>query len=166
MVISREVSAPLFAESIARPLLIAHALVAVALLGSVGHLGYESLWYLVGRARNVWLGTVHARVGFALYLANFALGLVLYPTFRVRVRHDFFDPSLPWATNLFDTKEMFTAFGLAAFTTLFAMSFAVRPREPQDAGLMPVFAALGLLVCFVSLFAAVVGLVLVTYRGP
>ncbi len=156
----------LFAESIVRPLLVVHAIVAIALLGSVGHLGYESLWYLLGRARNVWLGTVHARVGFTLYLTNFVLGLIVYPTFRVRVRHDYFDAKLPWATNLFDTKEMFAAFGLAAFVALFAMSFAVRPREPEDSAMLPAFAGLGLLVSFVSAFAVVVGLVLVTYRGP
>lgn len=156
---------PLFAESIIRPLLVFHALVAVALLGSVGHLGYESLWYLLGRARNVWLGTVHARVGFALYSINFALGQIIYPVFRVRVRHDYFDAKLPWATNLFDTKEMFAAFGLAAFAALFAMSFAVRPRDAEDGAMLPAFAGLGLLVSLVTIFAAVVGIVLVTYRG-
>jgi len=160
------VPSPLFAEPIVRPLLVLHALVAVALLGSVGHLGYESLWYLLGRARNVWLGTVHARVGFVLYSLNFALGLIVYPVFRVRVRHDYFDAKLPWATNLFDTKEMFAAFGLAAFAALFALSFAVRPREPEDAAMLPAFAGLGLLVSAVSIFSGVVGIVLVTYRGP
>ena len=157
---------PLFAEPIVRPLLVAHALVAIVLLGSVGHLGYESLWYLLGKARNVWLGTVHARVGFVLYLTNFLLGLVVYPTFRVRVRHDYFDAKLPWATNLFDTKEMLAVFGLGAFAALFAMSFALRPRDPEDAPMLPAFAALGVIVCGVTIFAAVVGIVLVTWRAP
>jgi hypothetical protein len=155
-----------FAESIVRPLLVLHAVMAIVLLGSVGHLGYESLWYLLGRARNVWLGTVHARVGFVLYVANFLLGLAVYPTFRVRVRHDYFDAHLPWATNLFDTKEIFAAFGLAAFTALFAMSFAVRPRDESDRKMLPIFAGLGLLVSAISIFAALVGIILVTYRGP
>lgn len=156
---------PIFLEGFVKPLLVLHALLAIVLLGSVGHLGYESLWYLLGRARNVWLGTLHARVGFVLYAANFALGVIVYPVFRVRVRHDYFDAHQPWATNLFDTKEMFAAFGLAAFAALFAMSFAVRPRDEGDRAMLPVFAGLGLLVSAVSIFAAVVGIILVTYRG-
>lgn len=155
----------IFLEGVVKPLLVLHALLAIVLLGSVGHLGYESLWYLLGRARNVWLGTLHARVGFVLYAANFALGVIVYPTFRVHVRHDYFDAHQPWATNLFDTKEMFAAFGLAAFAALFAMSFAVRPRDGEDRAMLPVFAGLGLLVSAISIFAAVVGLILVTYRG-
>ena len=156
----------MFLESVIRPLLLLHALIAVTLLGSVGHLGWECLHYLMGRARNVWLGTVHARVGFALYTANFLLGLAIYPTYRVRVRQEFFDIRMPWATNLFDTKEFLAAFGMAAFAALFLASFAVDPRDENDRAMLPTFAGLGLLVASITIYCAVVGLTLVTYKAP
>ena len=142
-----------------------HGLVAMARVGSAGHLGWESLLWLVRRrARNAWLQVTHARVGAVLYAIQFALGLVIYPTYRVRVRHDVFDVSLPWATNLFDSKEMLTAFGLAVFGALFAMSFAVRPREEGDRAMTGVFASLGVVASLVVVYAAIVGLVLVARR--
>lgn len=156
----------MFLESYIRPLLVLHALIAVTLLGSVGHLGWESLHYLVGKSRNVWLGTVHARVGFVLYALNFSLGLIVYPTYRVRVRQQVFDVAMPWATNLFDTKEFAAAFGLAAFAALFVLSFAVRPRDESDRAMLPSFAALGVLVFAITVYCAVVGLTLVTYKAP
>lgn len=152
-------------EPFAKLLLVLHALAAVVLAGSVGHLGWECFHYLRGKTRNVWLGTVHARVGFALYTLVFALGMAAYPTYRVRVRHDVFDRTMPWASNLFDIKEMFGAFGLAAFTALFVMSFAVRPREASDQSMLGGFASLGLLVCAISVFNSIAGLILVTYRS-
>lgn len=152
-------------ESFAKVLLVLHAVFAIVLVGSAGHLGWECFHYLRGRTRNVWLGTVHARLGFVLYALVFALGLSAYPTYRVRVRHDVFDRSMPWATNLFDTKEMFGAFGMAAFLALFVMSFAVRPREESDRAMVLPFALLGLLVSFVVGFDTVVGILLVTFRS-
>ena len=158
--------APIFAESHVKTLLVLHGLVAMVLVGSAGHLGWESLLWLVRRkARNAWLQVTHARVGAVLYAIQFALGLVIYPTYRVRVRHDVFDVSMPWATNLFDSKEMLAAFGLAAFAALFAMSFAVRPREEADRPMVGVFATLGLLASLVVMYSAVVGLILVTRRS-
>lgn len=157
--------APIAFEGIAKPLLVAHALVAVVLVGSVGHLVWECVRYLRGKPRNVWLATVHARVGFALYALVFALGLMAYPTYRVRIRHDVFDRTMPWASNWFDVKEMFAAFGLAAFAALFAMSFAIRPREEADRAMLPTFAALGLICGGIVVMSSVVGLVLVTYRS-
>ena len=152
-------------ESLAKVLLVLHALAAVVLIGSVGHLGWECLHYLRGRTRNVWLGTVHARVGFVLYAFVFCFGLLAYPTYRVRVRHDVFDPTMPWATNLFDIKEMFGAFGMAAFAALFLMSFAVRPREEADRAMLLPFASIGLLVSAIAIFNSIAGLVLVTFRS-
>ncbi len=150
-------------EGIAKPILVAHALFAVALAGSAGHLSWECIGIARGKPRNVWLARTHARVGFVLYSIVFTLGLLAYPTYRVRVRHDVFDRTMPWASNLFDTKEMFAAFGLAAFAAVFALSFAVRPKE--DEAMRPAFAAFGLLAGFVVFFDAVVGLILVTFRS-
>lgn len=155
----------IFLEPWAKALLLAHAITAVALVGSTGHLGYECWRVLRGRVRNAWLLRVHARVGFALYVLQFSLGALAYPTYRVRVRHEQFDVSLPWASNLFDIKEMWAAFGLAAFAAVFAMSFALRAEDPDQRPLSVGFASIGVLVTGIVLFASVSGFILVTYRS-
>lgn len=155
----------IFLESWAKPLLVAHAVTAAALVGSVGHLGFECWKILRGRVRNAWLLRVHARVGFALYVLQFTLGAMAYPTYRVRVRHEHFDVSLPWASNLFDIKEMWAAFGLAAFAAVFAMSFALKPEDPDQRPLSLGFASLGVLVAGIVAFATVSGFLLVSHRS-
>lgn len=155
----------IFLESWAKPLLVAHALVAVALAGSVGHLGFECWKVVRGRVRNAWLLRVHARIGFVLYVLQFAIGAAAYPIYRVRVRHEYFDASLPWATNLFDIKEMYAAFGLAAFAAIFAMSFALKAEDPDQRPLSVGFASLGLLVTGIVFFATASGFLLVSYRS-
>ena len=156
---------PIFLEPWAKALLVAHAIAAVALAGSVGHLGYECWRVLRGRVRNAWLLRVHARVGFVLYVLQFVLGALAYPTYRVRVRHEVFDHSMPWASNLFDIKEMWAAFGLAAFAAIFAMSFALRAEDEDQRPLSVGFASIGLLNTGIVFFATVAGFILVTYRS-
>lgn len=154
-----------FLEPWAKLLLLLHAVTAVVLAGSVGHLGYECFRVLRGPARRPWLLRVHARLGFGIYLLQFLSGVLAYPTYRVRVRHEVFDPTMPWASNLFDIKEMWAAFGLAAFAALFAMSFAVRPEAPEHRPMALGFAALGVLVFGITAFATVSGFYLVTFRS-
>jgi len=155
----------IFLEPIAKPLLILHAALAVALLGSVVHLGWESVYYLLGRPRSPRLAVIHSRVGFVLYASQFLLGILIYPTYRVRVRHDVFDVRMPWASNLFDTKEMFAAFGLAAFAALFVLSFVVRPREEADRAWLPALGSLGVLVAAITIYSALAGWILVSHRA-
>lgn len=157
--------AAIFLESWAKLLLVLHAVTAVVLLGSVGHLGYECWRILRGAPRRAWLARVHARLGFGIYLLQFLLGALAYPTYRVRVRDEVFDPTMPWASNLFDIKEIWAAFGLAAFAALFAISFAVRPGDEQSRPLALAFGGLGVLICGITVFASVSGFVLVTYRS-
>lgn len=158
-------SETIFLEPLAKLLLLLHAILAIVLLGSVGHLGWECFYFLRGKARNVWLGTVHARVGFVLYAAVFVSGLLAYPTYRVRVRHEVFDRTMYWGSNLFDIKEMWGAFGMAAFAALFVLSFAVRPRDADDRPMLVPFAAIGLLVSAIVIFDVIAGLILVTFRS-
>lgn len=154
-----------FLEPWAKYLLVAHAVAAVALAGSVGHLGFECWKVLRGRVRNAWLLRVQARVGFVIYALAFTIGAFAYPTYRVRVRHEHFDVHQPWASNLFDIKEMWAAFGLAAFAAIFAMSFALKPEDPGQRPLSVGFASLGLLVTGIVLFAVIAGFVLVSHKS-
>ena len=41
------------------------------------------------------------RWGGITYIVSFVLGLLIYPVFRVKVRAEYFDGSLPWATGIF-----------------------------------------------------------------
>lgn len=155
----------IFLESWAKVLLVLHAVTSVVLMGSVGHLGWECWRMLRGTPRRAWLARVHARFGFGIYLLQFVLGVLAYPTYRVRVRDEYFDPVMPWASNLFDIKEIWAAFGLAAFAALFAISFAVRPGDQESRPITLAFGSLGVLIFAITAFATVSGFVLVTYRS-
>ncbi len=157
-------------EPYAKALLLAHALASIILAGSSGHLAWEAVHLLRGRPRNVWLALVHARVSFGAFVATYLLGVATYPTYRVRVRFEHFDAEAPWATNLFDMKEMFAAFGLAAAAALFVVSFGLTARGPAAAGEVEgiarrTFASLAVVVAAVVLFNVVSGLLLVSVRS-
>jgi hypothetical protein len=80
----------IFLEAHARAWLIVHAIVGVALVGSATHLviwtrsrsGLATRWRGVRR---------HATITLILYVAAFALGNLLYPSYKVRVRLEYLD---------------------------------------------------------------------------
>ncbi len=153
-----------FLEGLARPLLVVHALLAVATLGSSAHLavlGVLLLWKKRAPARLV---RVHARVLAAVYAATFSLGLVIYPAFRVLVRGLVLDRDAAWASNAFDFKEAIVLAGLPVVAALF---FAGRRFElPRDREAAPFIGALGVSAGVLVLVAAVVGLVVTSVKGP
>src|SRR5579872_4490896 len=81
----------LFLESLARPLLLVHAVSAAVLVGVTTH---HLLWARhyarknFGRIRQERLFALVAAVAFVF---TFLLGNVLYPTYKVRVRAEYFD---------------------------------------------------------------------------
>lgn len=120
-----------FLESQARLLLFAHLVAAVIALGSTLHLGWR-LWQR-SRRHDEPSSTVslHATILLWAYGAAFALGALLYPTFRVRVRATLFDPLLPWATGLFELKEHLASVGLVAVVALALLLRSRRGDETQ-----------------------------------
>lgn len=155
----------LFLESVAKPLLVVHALVAAALLGSCTHAAYELVRYLLSRPRRPKLERIHARLMLFLYSAQFTLGAVLYPTYRVKVRHNYFDAHLPWATNLFDIKEMFAAFGLGLVIVYYLLSRVYDPHDSEHRKMLGLYAFCGLSVTAIVWFSAISGLLLTTFRA-
>lgn len=112
---------PLFLEGAARPLLVLHALVAIPLAGAATHLLLVCWKILRGKRPAPRLARLYARVVGILFVIDFGLGLLVYPTYRVRVRGLYFDHVAPWAANLFDLKEILFGLGLpmaAALTFL------------------------------------------------
>ncbi|HEY4219870.1 MAG TPA: hypothetical protein VGO62_00975 [Myxococcota bacterium] len=148
----------------ARTLLVVHALLAIATLGSSMHLGVLGVLLLVKKRAPTKLIRVHARVLAAGYGLTFLLGLVQYPVFRVLVRGVQLDRDAPWASNMFDSKEAFLLVGVPIVMALF---LAGRRFElPRDRQALPFVGALGIAVAAIVLFASVAGLVVTSVRGP
>ena len=153
----------IFLESFANPLLVLHALIAAALLGSCTHAAYELIRYLRDKPRRPALERLHARIIAVLYVVQFSLGALIYPTYRVKVRAMYFDTEFPWASNLFDIKEMFAAFGLGVVLVYVTLSFFYKAHEHRRLRGFYVFC--GLCVTFIVWFAAISGFYLTTLKA-
>jgi len=75
----------------ARPLLIAHTLLAVALVAVSTHLVIWMSPWLVGRFQRVTAARRFALWSFGLYVGAFTLGNVIYPIYKMRVRSEFLE---------------------------------------------------------------------------
>lgn len=91
-------------ETISKALLFLHLVAATVALASAVHLlarfwrAFHGAYYPQAR--------LHSRILAISYAITFVLGGMIYPTFRIRVRHDHLDAALPWATGLFEIKEL------------------------------------------------------------
>jgi hypothetical protein len=56
----------------------------------------------------------------SLYVAQVALGAIIYPAYRLNVRIPFEEMGMGWAVGLFEVKEHFAAIGLAVLPLYFA----------------------------------------------
>jgi hypothetical protein len=81
----------IFLEQHARWLLVLHGIVAGALVGSATHHALSCRHYLAGRFDRVKLERRYGLVASSLFVATFALGALLYPAYKVRVRAEFLD---------------------------------------------------------------------------
>lgn len=79
-----------FAEGVATPLLVLHTVLAAAALGAATH---AVLWLRrhVRDGARVRAVRRFGAITAALMAATFAVGLLLYPAYRTRVRHEFLD---------------------------------------------------------------------------
>ena len=99
-------------ESIARPLLLVHAVVGFTAVGTATHFAaYAVIGALRGSAA-AQLRRFSALAPAAL-AAQALLGFALYPTYRVRVRLGDLDRTAPAVAQLFDLKEHLAALALA-----------------------------------------------------
>ena len=100
-------------------LLVLHGIFSVFLLGAVTHHALGVFWPrkpgqtdFVARARGLnSAGYVEAII--ILYVIEFALGALLYPTYRVLARPPLQDLMLTYIIGLFEVKENFAAIVLA-----------------------------------------------------
>ena len=100
-------------------LLILHGIFSVLLLGAVTHQFLGVVWPrrpgqtdFVARARGINPGG-YVQAIIILYVIEFILGSLLYPTYRVLARPPLQDLQLTWVIGLFEVKENFAAIVLA-----------------------------------------------------
>ena len=100
-------------------LLILHGIFSVFLLGAVTHQFLGVVWPrrpgqsdFVARARGINPGG-YVQAIIILYVIEFILGSLLYPTYRVLARPPLQDLQLTWVIGLFEVKENFAAIVLA-----------------------------------------------------
>jgi hypothetical protein len=181
----------IFLERWARPLLVIHAIAACVLVATTTH---HVVW-LRGYFRREFARYKGER-RFALiaaiaFVCTFLVGNLLYPTYKVRVRAEFFDnpaavadelrlreanakltaplpeklapPSLSPIARLFDIKEHWVALGCAASLILLLLSRLAHPREQPNTLIL--YLGLALLVCGTAWWGAIVGLVTASFRS-
>jgi hypothetical protein len=183
----------IFLESLARPLLVCHAVAAAVLVGSTTH---HLLWcrhYLYDRYGQVKAERRFATIAASAFVLTFVIGNLLYPTYKVRVRAEFFDnpsaiadevklrdaqhravgvavaprtpvvASLSPTARLFDIKEHWVALGCAASVALWILSRKAHPKD--DRRTLWLYIGLSALACGAAWFGAIVGLLTATYRS-
>lgn len=123
--------------------------------------------YLVVRRANIdWSSGLKASViGIWSYIGVFALGLLVYPVFRIKVRANYFDPQLPWLTGLFEIKEYISAIGLFVALTLLGYFYFLKNIQDAERPVKQSFINLLFLLFFIDFFSVVVGIVLGLYRS-
>jgi hypothetical protein len=140
-------------------LLIGHALVAGALAGSLTHLVVVTV--RAGRGRvNERLLRLYPAVALASWAAVFALGSLIYPTYRVRVRAEHLDVEARWASILFDLKENFAVLIAPLLVALFVLS-----RSPRELAKRPAFHVAAWASAAVVWFNLVAGLLVASVRS-
>jgi hypothetical protein len=146
-----------------RVLALLHMAGSVVLLGACTHHALLMRHYLRGRLERAPLEKTYAKVLCVAYAATFAIGALLYPTYRVHVRGYHLDRFAPAYARFFDVKETFASLALFVVLGLGALAYAWRPREEPH--LAKVVAGMSFVVCAVVWLNAIVGVLVVSVRG-
>ena len=159
-------SAMVVFESAYLYLLFFHALASVVLCGGLAHLVWRLVEYFCGRRSQLLLPRLHASIVSVSYVIVYILGALVYPPFRINVRHEYLDKTLPWATGLFEAKEHLASLGVVAVFALAALLWTL-PDEPDRSHrrMLPLVAGLTVFVAGVVGFSAWAGWLLNTLKG-
>lgn len=118
-----------FLEPWAKVLLFLHLIAAVVALGSAIHLLMRFVVTMKKRPNAFFLVRMHNKILFVSYSVCMLFAALVYPTFRIRVRFEYFDTELPWATALFEIKEHVAAI---AFFPLLLLYVLLRELDLRD----------------------------------
>jgi hypothetical protein len=152
-----------FLHGARRLLLVLHAGGSVVLIGAATHHLLEMRHYLRGNFHRERVERIYARVVAIAYVATFALGALLYPSYRVHVRGLYLDHHAPAYAGLFDLKEVYASLTL---TVAVAIGALASTRSLADAPwLVRVYAVMSAIVCAVVWFNVIAGLLVTSVRG-
>lgn len=121
-----------FLENFYEILLLAHLFATFVLIGSMTHNLLCVVNYLRGRFGRGELEWLYVRVSLWAYIIAYVIGALIYPAYRVYIRHHYFDPQLPWATGLFEVKEHWGAVGLALLFVYYFLRKSFRPGSEKE----------------------------------
>lgn len=151
------------AEPFARPLLVVHAVLAFATAGAVTH---DLVFLRIALRRGGRFVAVHrlfTHLAVALALLTGAVGGLVYPTYRVRVRAEFLEARHPAVPFVFDLKENL---GAVAVAVLLAYVFLLRRQGlAEDRWLRAMYFLFSATALFVVWFMVVCGLTTVMARS-
>lgn len=154
---------PIFLYGARRLLAVLHMAGSVVLIGSATHHALLMRFYLRGRFERIALEKTYAKVICAAYAFTFALGSLLYPSYRVHVRGFYLDRFAPEYARYFDVKETYASLAFFVALGLGALAYAWRPRE--EPWLARVVAIMSFVVCAVVWLNAIIGVLVVSVRG-
>jgi hypothetical protein len=152
-----------FLYGLRRLLLVLHAGGSIVLVGASTHHALQMRHYLRGRFGREKLEKTYAKVVSVAYVVTFALGALLYPSYRVHVRGYFLDRHAPAFSGLFDLKETYASLALVVAVALGALALTLRPA--QTPALVRVYAVMSFIVCAVVWFDVVAGILVLSVRG-
>ena len=121
-----------FLENYYEILLLVHLFATFVLVGSMTHNLLIVVGYVRGKFGRQKLEWLYVRVSLWAYVIVYIIGALIYPAFRIYIRHDYLDPQLPWATGLFEVKEHWGAVGLALLFVYYFLRKSFRPAEERD----------------------------------
>jgi amino acid transporter len=153
----------IFLHGARRFLLVLHAGGSIVLIGAATHHALQMRHYLRGRFGAERLEKTYAKVVSAAYLVTYAIGALLYPSYRVHVRGYYLDRHAPAYAGLFDVKETYASLTLVVAIALGALAFTLRPAETP--ALVRVYAVMSFIVCAVVWLNVIAGLLVVSVRG-
>ena len=184
----------LFLESLARPLLIVHAIAAAVLVAATTHHLVWCRHYLRGKFHLYKGERRFAVIASSAFVLTFVVGNLLYPTYKVRVRAEYFDnpsaiaaearlrvqarqavglktgaPTLQTGASLSTVARAFDIkenwVALGAAASVILLLLS-RLAHPKDhPQVMPLYLGLVMFVCATAWFGALVGLVTASFRS-
>lgn len=151
-------------ESFAKTLLILHTIFAVVLVGAMTHNFFLMINYFRGNINRLRLHNRYVLYGFVSFIFTYLFtGVLIYPTFRVRVRYDYLDKSLPWVTGLFEIKEHWLSVALVIFIAYYLLNRFLDLR--RDRHLVKMYSILGIILSIIIWYATVASFIIGSYKS-
>lgn len=121
-----------FLESFYKVLLQVHLFAALVLVGSMTHNLVIVVGYLRSEFGQKQREKFFVTVSLYAYITVYIIGSLIYPTFRIRVRYEYFDRVMRWATGLFEVKEHWASIGLALIIAYYFLRRSFDPETERE----------------------------------